>query len=213
MSPIDLFEAAWIRCDHLSITHAFLSRNSASALQPDEILRAEWAARVSALDLYIHELVAQKMVAIFEGKHPTCPGFSSFAVPAKTMERVRSATTPTDASAAFDLTVREQLSRKTYQYPDDIAAGVRLFSGIALWIEVALELGATHQTKDEVAKRIKKELTQIVGRRNKIVHEGDLQPIVPREPWPISQSDVLLVTRFIHSLAHAIDSVTQTQSV
>lgn len=207
MSPIDQFKEVWTRCDHLSVIHAFLARNVASALQPDEILRAEWAARVSALDLYVHELVAQRMVAIFEGKFPSCPGFSVFSVPAETMDRIRTAASPTDASAAFDLTVRDQLSRKTFQFPDDIAAGVRLCSGIVLWNEVALHLGATPQSKDEDAKRIKKELTQIVGRRNKIVHEGDLQPTIPRTPWPISQADVAFVTQFISALAHAIDAV------
>lgn len=207
MLPIDQFKEAWVRCDHLSIIHAFLSRNVASVLRPDEILRAEWAARVSSLDLYVHELVAQQMLAIFEGKRPQCSGFSSFTVPAETMDRVRKSATPTDASAAFDLTARDQLSRKTYQYPEDIAAGVRLFSGIALWSEVALKLGATAQSKDEDAKRIKKELTQIVGRRNKIVHEGDLQPTIPRVPWPISQADLAFVAQFINSLVHAIDVV------
>lgn len=207
MSPIDQFKEVWTRCDHLSVIHAFLARNVASALQPDEILRAEWAARVSALDLYVHELVAQRMVAIFEGKLATCSGFATFTVPTETMERVRTAATPTDASAAFDLTVRDQLSRKTYQYPDDIASGVRLCSGVALWSEVALNLGATPQNKDEEAKRIKKELTQIVGRRNKIVHEGDLQPTIPRAPWPITQADVAFVTQFVRALVHAIDAV------
>ena len=207
MSPIDQFKEVWARCDHLSVIHAFLARNVASALQPDEILRAEWAARVSALDLYVHELVAQRMVAIFEGKLPSCPGFSAFTVPTETMDRVRTAASPTDASAAFDLTVRDQLSRKTFQFPEDIASGVRLCSGIALWNEVALHLGATPQTKDEDAKRVKKELTQVVGRRNKIVHEGDLQPTVPRTPWPVSQADVAFVTQFVSALVYAIDAV------
>lgn len=207
MLPIDQFKEVWTRCDHLSVIHAFLARNVASALQPNEILRAEWAARVSALDLYVHELVAQRMVAIFEGNLPSCPGFSIFSVPAETMQRIRTAASPTDASAAFDLTVRDQLSRKTFQFPDDISAGVRLCSGIALWSEVALHLGATPQSKDDDAKRIKKELTQVVGRRNKIVHEGDLQPTTPRTPWPISQADVAFVTQFIGVLVHAIDAV------
>ena len=207
MSPIDHFEEVWARCDHLSIIHAFLSKNAASVLQPDEILRAEWAARVSALDLYIHELVAQRMVAIFERKLPSCPGFSTFAVSVETMERVRVATSATDASAAFDLTVRDQLSRKTFQYPDDIAAGVRLCSPVSLWSEVAVQLGSIPQTKDEDAKRIKKELTQIAGRRNKIVHEGDLQPTVPRTPWPINQADVAFVNQSICAVVCAIDAV------
>ncbi|QMV73578.1 hypothetical protein HS961_12490 [Comamonas piscis] len=207
MLPIDQFKEAWGRCDHLSVIHAFLSRNVAPVLRPDEILRAEWAARVSALDMYIHELVAQRMLAIFEGRIVRCPGFSSFSVPTETMERIRTAATPTDASAAFDLTVRDQLSRRTFQYPEDIADGLRLCSGVALWGEVALKLGATVQSKDNEAKRMKKELTQIVARRNKIVHEGDMQPITPRAPWPINQADVAFVTGFINSLVNAIDVV------
>ncbi|WP_445989435.1 hypothetical protein ACSVCE_12960 [Chromobacterium haemolyticum] len=207
MSPLDHFNEVWGRCDHLSAIHAFLAKNVASALETDEILRAEWVARVSALDLYVHELVAQRMVAIFEGKVPACQGFSCFTVATETMERIRMALSATDASAAFDLTVREQLSRRTFQYPDDIASGVRLCSGIALWSEVATHMGATPKTKDEDAKRIKKELAQVVGRRNKIVHEGDLQPIIPRTPWSICQDDLAFVTGFISSLVYAIDAV------
>ncbi|KAB8065719.1 hypothetical protein [Janthinobacterium violaceinigrum] len=207
MLAIDQFKDVWARCDHLSVVHAYLSRNAAAVLRPDEILRAEWAARVSALDLYVHELVAQQMLGIFEGRLPSCSGYLAFAVPAETMERVRTAASPTDASAAFDLTVREQLSRRTFQYPDNIASGVRMCSGIPLWIEVATHLGSSLQTRDEDAKRIKKQLMQVVGRRNKIVHEGDLQPTVPRIPWPITQDDVAIVTKFIHDLVHALDSV------
>lgn len=207
MSPLDHFKEAWARCDHLSVIHAYLSKNVAAALQADEILRAEWAARVSALDLYVHELVAQRMVAIFEGKLPSCPGFSTFTVSNETMDRIRTAMSTTAATSAFDLTVREQLSRRTFQYPDDIASGVRLCSGISLWHEVALHLGATPHNKDEDAKRIKKDLSQVVGRRNKIVHEGDLQPSIPRTPWPINQTDLSFVNKFVCTLVHAIDAV------
>lgn len=207
MLAIDQFRAVWGRCDHLSVIHAFLANNASGALQPDEVLRAEWAARVSALDLYVHEFVAQRMVAIFEGTAAKCPGYSSFAVPTETMERVKSAASASEASAAFDLAVRDHLARKTFQYPDDIAAGVRICSSVALWNEVAIYLGATPQTREEEAKAIRKQLTQIVGRRNKIVHEGDLQPTIPRVPWPISQPDVAFVTQFLKQIVEAIDAV------
>jgi hypothetical protein len=52
--------------------------------------------------------------------------------------RIKHATTPADASAAFDLEVRSNLSRVTYQFPEDIAEGIRLVSGIELWNEIAL---------------------------------------------------------------------------
>ena len=89
------------------------------------------------------------------------------------------------------------LSRITYQYPDDIADGVRLVSPFQLWNEVALRMGATAQTVTTASASLRQQLSLIVNRRNKIVHEGDLQPTVPRAPWPITRADVSHVANFI----------------
>lgn len=133
-------------------------------MQPDELLRAEWVARVSALDLYIHELVAQRMVATFEGRRPASPAYLRFQVSAETLNRIRAAASPSEASAAFDLYVRSYLSRITYQAPDDIADGVRLCCTIELWNEVALKVGATPATKADKAKSLKTQLSLVVRR-------------------------------------------------
>lgn len=207
MTPIALFEAVWSRCDHLSALHAYLAKNVSGVLQPDELLRAEWVARVSALDLYVHELVAQGMVATFEGQRPASPGYMRFQVSTETLARIRAAATPSDASAAFDLEVREKLGYMTFQDPDKIAEGVRLITSIELWHEVALKLGATPAMKVAKAQNLKKELSLVVQRRNKIAHEGDLQPVPPREPWLISQSDLALVADLIQMIARGIDAV------
>jgi hypothetical protein len=177
------------------------------ALQPDELLRAEWTSRVSALDLYVHELVAQNLSRIFEGSRPTCPGFAKLLISSDALMRIQAATTPTDRSAAFDLEVRTKLSRVTYQYPDDIADGVRLISSCKLWNEVAIKLGATAATLSADTQSLKKRLSLIVDRRNKIVHEGDLQPTVPRTPWPINRPDVSDVAMFIDKIVAAIDAI------
>jgi hypothetical protein len=176
-------------------------------MQPDELLRAEWVARVSALDLYVHELVAQLMLAIFEGRRSASPAYLKFDVSNETVNRIRAATSTSDASAAFDLHVRTYLSRITYQDPEDIADGVRLCSSVELWNEVALKLGATPATKVDEAKSLKKQLSLIVRRRNAIAHEGDLQQSALREPWPISQADLLFVGSQIDRLVRAIDAV------
>jgi hypothetical protein len=176
-------------------------------MQPDELLRAEWVARVSALDLYVHELVAQLMVAIFEGQRPPSPAYLKFDISNETLNRIRSATSKSDASAAFDLHVRSYLSRITYQDPEDIADGVRLCSSVELWNEIALKLGATPATKIENAKSLRKQLSLIVRRRNIIAHEGDLQQSALREPWPISRTDIAFVGDQINRLARAIDAV------
>ena len=112
-----------------------------------------------------------------------------------------------DACAAFDLEIRRQLGFVSYQYPDKIADGVRMCSPSELWNSVALHQGATQQEKVVQAKQIKRQLTTIVDRRNKIAHEGDLQPkAVPISPWPISQGDLTVVSTFIENLVRSIDA-------
>lgn len=206
MTPKGHFDAVWLRCHGLSAMHAFMARGTTAALPADEILRAEWVARVSALDLYVHELVAQRMLECFEGSRPRTPRFQSFELPLETIERIRTAATPVAASDAFDLEVRRQLSFVTFQDPDKIADGVRMCSNVELWNEIALNQGATHATKVAQAKRLKSQLRAIVDRRNKIAHEGDLQPTLPITPWPIDQADLAQVSIFVDRLVTSIEA-------
>ena len=67
MDPITIFELAWLRCDELSGLQTYLSKNVSAVVKTEELLRAEWMSRVSALDLFVHELVAQSMLQIFQG--------------------------------------------------------------------------------------------------------------------------------------------------
>lgn len=206
MSPITYFEDVWQRGNEIEALHTYLSGKLTAAMSVDELLRAEWVVRVSALDLYIRELVAQNMVMIFNGTRGGCR-FSKFHCSTDTLLRIKNAPTPAHASAAFDLEVRSKLGRITYQLPDDIADGVRMISQCELWNDIALAKGATPATKSEQAKALKRSLSLIVERRNKIVHEGDLQPTIPRTPWPISRIDVAYAANFIEDLVRTIEEI------
>ena len=155
----------------------------------------------------MHELVTKNLVEIFAGARPVCPGFARFQVSCEALMRIQAAATSADRSAAFELEVRTRLSRVTYQHPDDIADGIRMVSPCALWNEIALKLGATTATVTAVSADLRKRLAIIVDRRNKIVHEGDLQPMVPRTPWLIDRGNVSQVTTFINDVVGAIDSI------
>ena len=207
MTPISHFESIWERCEELSAMHAFLAGALTAALKPDELLRAEWMARVSALDLYIHEVVAQRMLEIFQGTRLSSSAYLRFQIPNDVLIRIRTAQTLTEANQAFDLEVRTRLGFTTYQDPDKIAEGIRLVSNVELWNEVALHQGATPATKMTQAKSLKRALSIIVERRNKIAHEGDLQPSTPRTPWPISTNDLLEVKRVIKGVVDSIEAV------
>lgn len=202
MTPLDTFEEAWVRCDQLSVLHSYLEANVTSALRPDEILRAEWAARVSTLDLYVHELVAQGMLHTIVGARPQAAAFSKFQIDVDLLVMPN----VVNFQSKIDLQIRSKLERRTFQLPDDISEGVRYISNVELWNSVALADGATEQAKVAHSKSIRAQLTQIVNRRNKIVHEADLQPAIPRTPWPISRADLTTVRSFIEKIVRFIDA-------
>lgn len=207
MKPITYFESVWARCEELSAMHAYLANQLTTALNPDELLRAEWVARVSALDLYVHELVSQGMLETFEGKRLPSAAFLRFQISNEVLLRIHATTLIDTASSAFDLEVRSRLGLATYQDPEKIAEGIRLISDVPLWNRIASKLGATPATVDKEAKVVKRGLSLIVERRNKIAHEGDLQPSVPRTPWPITQADLQYVASFIRGIVDAIDQI------
>ena len=207
MVPIQAFAAVWQRCAELETLHAYIKQNTTPAISGDELLRAEWAMRVGALDLYIHELVCQRLVDVFEGRRTSTPAYLRYEVSLETVNRIRAAATVTDARAAFDLEMRATLGRDSFQHPEKIAEAIRLVSPAELWNEVALRLGADEGNKNAFAKEIKRDLALIVDRRNIIVHEGDLQPGLPRIPWPISRADLAVVKERIGAIVDAIDSI------
>jgi hypothetical protein len=65
------------------------------------------------------------------------------------------------------------LGRDTFQHPDNIADAVRLCSDAELWNDVATNLGATPQERTAKAKAIRRSLSLMVERRNRIAHEGE----------------------------------------
>lgn len=207
MSPIRYFETVWSRCESLSQLYAYLVSQGTAILQPDELLRAIWVARVAALDLYIHELVAQRMLMIFTHDLPVTKAFGTFELTVETVNRIGNAENVSEASAAFDLEVRQRLSLKTFQAPDRIADGVRLVSDVKLWHEVSAEISGTKTSLDERATELKRELALIVDRRNKIAHQGDLRPNVAQEPWPIRREDVDRMCVVVGHVVRAIDTV------
>lgn len=99
-----------------------------------------------------------------------------------------------------------KLARVTYQFPDEIADGIRMVSSIELWNEIARHHGASAAQVHNDAAALRGELTQIVNRRNKIVHEGDLQPNIPRVAWPITRQDVDHVKRTIERVVSGIEA-------
>ena len=103
-------------------------------------------------------------------------------------------------NAWFETAIREKHGHVAFQHPDKIADAVRLFSSRELWPSVASDLGSTVQD-------VKDRLRLIVERRNRIVHEADLDPSYPGIRWPISPSDSAEAADFIRDVCEAIHAV------
>jgi hypothetical protein len=171
------------------------------------MLRAEWVARVSALDLFVHELVLQRMVEIFSGSRPASDGFDRFGCTLSLARRLTLAQSDTERTLTFNLEVKSKLNRMTFQNPDDIANGIRFVSNVELWKAIVVKRGFPQNRIDDAAKELKRRLSLIVDRRNKIVHEADLVPSVPRTPWPISRDDVDETASLIDGIVSDISEI------
>ena len=206
MTPISQFRLVWGRCDELSAIHKYFTGKATSVLNFDELLRAEWVARVSALDLFVHELVTQHLIQIFNGSRATPLGFKKYTLSGDTLMRTREGSLDQQASA-FELDIRTRLSYVSYQEPEKIADGVRLISNIELWNELADMQGVPAKLRTARAKALKLQLAAIIDRRNKIAHEGDLRPGIPRTTWEIQPSDLLEVRQFIDFIVTGMDAL------
>ncbi|MBE9065385.1 hypothetical protein IQ260_01825 [Leptolyngbya cf. ectocarpi LEGE 11479] len=94
--------------------------------------------------------------------------------------------------------IRESLSYKSFQTPNNIADAIRLISDISLWTNVAARLNTS-------AEIVKQKLTLIVERRNKIAHEADIDVTYGiGNRWPIDEILVNEAVTFIEQVVEAI---------
>jgi len=198
-SAIDLFRISIARVRDLIAVHNSLKAQVSSVLDLSDMLRAALVLAVSALDYYIHEVVRIGMLEIHRGLRPEPPAFSGFEI------SLGSARAGINAGQNIDSwledEIRQRLSYKSFQKPDNIVKAVLLISNKKLWKEVSINMGRL--AKD--AEDIKNQLSLIVDRRNKIAHEADIDPSYPiGDRWPI---DELLVNEAVDFIEQVVESI------
>jgi hypothetical protein len=197
MQPaIDLFRISIARVRDLIAVHNSLKAQASSVLDLSDILRASLVLAVSALDYYIHEVVRIGMLEIHRGQRPEPPAFSGFQISLGNARAGINAGQNIDSWLEDE--IRQRHSYKSFQQPNAIADAVRLICDKKLWEEVSINMGRP-------AKDIKKELSRIVDRRNKIAHEADIDPSYPiGDRWPIDQ---LLVNEAVDFIEQVVESI------
>ena len=154
------------RCrDMVGIVDALAGSMPAMGL--DDFLRAALAAAVSAWDAFIHSLVVEGIRLQLRGYGPDNIS-KNVPLPISRLRAFQE-----DPRALLDEVVErisEDLYRKTFQDPEDVADALKMLHGGPLWLTLADGDGA-------VANRLKLELKTVVQRRNVIVHQADIDPV------------------------------------
>jgi len=193
-SALDQFQLNIQRTRILCGIHDVLKTKTTGALDISDILRSALVMAVSALDQYIHEIVRLGILEIYRGERNVTVQSLKFNVSLESVRRCL--INPSDATWLDD-EVRERHSWQSFEQPDRIADAIRLISDVNLWETVASNFGTD---TDYIKRRIK----LIVDRRNKIVHEADIDPSFPNTRWPIDDKTVIETVTFIEQVVLSI---------
>jgi hypothetical protein len=172
--------------------YAILRHQTNGALDLSDLLRSEVVMAVSTLDQFVHELIKQGMMDIYDGtrslrteqflQFPLCLRVLSFGT----------TDPPAPTRDAYELEVTNYLGLRTYQKSCDISQGLHLISPGSPW-ETAGRLTG------RLASDLKRDLNLIVDRRNAIVHQADTDPVT-RSRIPMLEQDAQGATEFIETI-------------
>ncbi len=176
-----------------------------------DFLRAAHVNIVASLDRYVHEVVLQRIIQTL-GKSPrNLPGsLKKLCVPILAVrEAVKHAGIRKGKGGkirARPMTVvkkgvAEVLYQHTYQTPEEISDALAMVGIKELWKQCGATMGKTPE-------EVRRTLNQIVRRRNRIVHEGDIVRKLRGGRVQLHETvegEIQQTVRFVSDLVKAID--------
>jgi hypothetical protein len=196
-SALDMFNQNLTRVRHMHGLHEALSVRLAPIVDLTDILRSEVVMAVSALDHYVHEIVRRGMIECWTGIREQTEAFKRFSL---SISVAKNLSNPMAAVSALDVHIREKHNYQSFQHPDKISEAIKLFSPVIIWDEVGARL-------NKKAKDVKIELNLIVDRRNKMVHESDINPLYVGQRWEIERENVESMIGTVENIVHTIHDI------
>jgi len=161
---IDLFRENIQRINDLHKIYHVVSKSTTHIINATDILRAELVLVVSAFDFYIHGLVREGMIDVFEGNRIETSSFKKVNI---SLESVQDAIHNPLSIDWLRNEIINKHSWQSFQRTEKVSEAIHLISDTELWNEVANKL-------NDDPKYIKNKLNLIIDRRNKIAHEADI---------------------------------------
>jgi hypothetical protein len=166
-------------------------------LELSDILRAALVFSVSAFDTYIHDMVIEAMREMFEELRPRTESFrhqrrnaaDSFSVSRGQL-----------SCEQFAFYVERRNRLISFQSVKNISNAIRSIKPIEIWDEVAQKRGI-------LSPALRDSFEVIIQRRNTIVHQADLMPVLAGFRNPIDEQQFDRSHQFLVALAADIDSL------
>jgi hypothetical protein len=182
LNALAAFEGSIESARALSALYDFGTLQIRAPFSFDDLLRAQLVYAVSAFDKLMHDIVRIGMIESFNGTRFPTARFLKEPMPFETHLLITTATLP-PAQYYFEQAVVRRHQHLSFQDPDKVAEALSLiWSSGSKWDDVAGKMGGT--TGSELRKRLK----AICDRRNKIVHEADVDPTSGAR-FPIVKAD------------------------
>ncbi len=191
------FDAEVVRARDLVGMGQSFSAMTSGRIDGSDLYRAALVHSVAALDSYIHGVVLDRAVGILMMRLPAGNG-GKVGLHFGAISQIISASTsgPADMEIAARTYIAERLGLETYQRPDDIGKGLAMVGVGKIWSTAFPVNAGARQT----------ELGIVVSRRNRIVHECDLDPLNPGSVTPLAAADALAAITTVDAVVAGIDA-------
>lgn len=185
----------------LEVIYQALVGQVTRAIPLEELLRAEVVLAVSALDCYVHDIVRICMTDVFSLGAGESNAFLGFNVSLDFVKKALRSSTPTDREVLFEQEIRRLHGYRTFQRPPAISEALSFIGMKKVWVKIANNVG-------RAAEDIQEELKLIIERRDRIAHEGDIDPSAGFAlKYPIDLTTVQTSVAFIETIVNAIQAV------
>ncbi len=166
-----------------------------STVDISDILRSQLVLSVSAFDAFIHDVVRIGVCEIISGQRSLPLGLDKLLVSIGTCIKLLN---DEDYLIHIEEEILKRHSFQTFQHPDNVSSVLKIIYDPPIWEKVSQKAGFSD------AASVKRKLSLIVERRNKIAHEADCIPSAPGSRWPIETSSINESVEFIQSIGDAI---------
>jgi len=189
------FEANVNRARDLVALGQGIGAMTSGRVDSSDMYRASLVQGVAALDHYVHGVILDRSVGILLSRLPGTSAASKIGLPVSAVQEILSANSDVEREQRARTHIVERLSRETYQRSSAIGAGLASVGVPQVWSN-----GFQGAQKSQLLA-----LDLVVGRRNRIAHECDIDPTSPGSVVSLTAVDALDSLSTVEACARAID--------